>query len=135
MDQILVLHAIFNEVDINLRNLADTEPVFVQKTSSLRPLPVQGRGHYFDGATYWEVDTSETAPEIFYLHHRFTIAMWVKVLDATASPTLFSKNKATPSAENEENLLKFFVTDQQKLAISIDNGSVEINYTQTEESV
>jgi hypothetical protein len=75
----LAFHTEFVEVDINIRNLAQTSLTF---TTNAKPTPVNDRGHYFNGSTYWQVDGTNA---FFYFHHDFTIATWIKIPNVTTT--------------------------------------------------
>ena len=132
----LVLHAIFNEVDIDVRNQANTKPLFVQDVTDLRPTPVKSRGHYFDGTTFWKVEAPASSPDDkFIFNSRHTIVAWTKVMNVANETTIFSKSKAvagTSTNSDDDNMLAFYVTTQSKLAYRLDNGSVSINYSESD---
>jgi len=134
-----VIYAIFNEVDIDVRNLANTRPEFEQEVTHLRPTPVKSRGHYFDGSTFWKVEAPASSPDDkFFFDSRHTIVAWTKVMDMSNEPTIFSKSKGVtgPSTNaDDDNMLAFYVKSDGKLAYRLDNGSVVINYTESVENL
>ena len=116
------MHATFTEVDIGLRNLAGTNPIFETTAATT---PVKYRGHHFDGTQHWRVKI-DTPEEIFYLHHSFTIAAWVKIPTISADNAIFSKNKANPTATGEEDLLLFSVDANAALKLTLQDGTTAL---------
>ena len=115
----LSLHATFTEVHIALKNQASTSPTFV--ASAPAPLPLKGRGNYFDGSSYW---TTETEP--VYVYHSFAIISWIKCPTINSNMTVFSKNKPNSTTAGEESLLNFGITTDSKVQLEVDDGTTPL---------
>jgi len=115
----LALHATFTEVHIPMRNQASTNPTFVASTNA--PLPLKGRGNYFDGSSYYTTDTATV-----YLHHSFAIIAWIKCPTINSNMIVFSKNKANTTVVGAENLLSLGLTTERRVTLEVEDGNTPL---------
>jgi hypothetical protein len=81
---------------------------------------VKGRGNYFDGTDFWEVDNDIA---VLHLHHQLSLFSWIRVETITAAMTIFSKNRQGAAGADEERSVFLGITSSKTLGLKLDDGT------------